>query len=97
MNTLRRALLTLSLLAVLLPLRPCAAPAPEHEAEPASAAEEETETPEEILLDNLWWMLPITGGVFLLGGGGLLLWVRRGGMDALEDHWGDADTDEDTE
>lgn len=85
MDILRRALLTLALLAVLLPLRPCAASAPES----APAVEEETE----ILLDNLWWMLPITGGVFLLGGGGLLLWVRRGGMEALEDHWGDEDED----
>jgi len=91
MNVLRRVLLPLALLAVLLPLRPYAASAPEKE--PASTtAEKPDET--DILMDNLWWMLPITGGVFLLGGGGLLLWVRHGGMEAFEEHWDDADDDE---
>ncbi len=35
--------------------------------------------------DNLWWMLLIAGGIFLLADVGVLLWLRRGGMEKLEE------------
>ncbi len=35
--------------------------------------------------DNLWWMLLIAGGIFLLARVGVLLWLRRGRMEKLEE------------
>ncbi len=44
--------------------------------------------------DNLWWMLLIAGGIFLLANVGVLFWLRRGGMEKLEEQLEEDDESE---
>ncbi len=53
-----------------------------------------TETPEETVHRNLWWMILIALTIFLLADIGVFFWMRRGGMAKLESRWGDEEEDE---
>lgn len=52
------------------------------------------EGPEEIARRNIWWMILVAAFIFLLADVGAIFWMRRGGLERMEEKWGDEEDEE---
>lgn len=71
---------------------------PEPEAPPADADSNASQTPEEapqgVVRRNIWWMILIAAFIFLLADAGAFFWMRRGGLERLEEKWDESDEED---
>lgn len=74
---------------------------PETETSPKDAVSNLEEAPEEttdaIVRRNIWWMILVAAFIFLLADVGTFFWMRRGGLERLEEKWGDEEEDEESD